>query len=71
MFGNVVLEIPRSHFEDELDDIKYEKGVKEDAELSAEDLQDLVVRFKKVYESMDLQFPQNVLEQLQLSSKSN
>jgi len=67
MFGNVVLEIPRSHFEDELDDIKYEKGVNEDSDLSADDLQELVVRFKAVYESMDLSFPQDVFEQLKLS----
>jgi pyruvate,orthophosphate dikinase len=68
MFGNVVLEIPRSHFEDELDDIKYEKGVYEDSDLSAEDLQELVTRFKAVYETMDMEFPQDVLEQLSLSS---
>jgi len=67
MFGNVVLEIPRSHFEDELDDIKYEKGVNEDSDLSAEDLQELVARFKDVYENMDLSFPQDVYEQLRLS----
>mmetsp|Transcript_8536 Transcript_8536/g.17804 ORF Transcript_8536/g.17804 Transcript_8536/m.17804 type:complete len:617 (+) Transcript_8536:76-1926(+) len=67
MFGNVVLEIPRSNFEDELDDIKYDKGVNEDSDLSAEDLQELVVRFKAVYESMDLTFPQDVYEQLKLA----
>ena len=67
MFGNVVLEIPRSHFEDELDDIKYEKGVNEDSDLSAEDLQELVVRFKAVYESMNMSFPQDVFEQLRLA----
>lgn len=67
MFGNVVLEIPRSHFEDELDDIKYEKGVNEDSDLSAEDLQELVARFKVVYENMDLSFPQDAYEQLKLS----
>lgn len=67
MFGNVVLEIPRSHFEDELDDIKYEKAVNEDSDLSAEDLQELVVRFKAVYESMDLSFPQDSYEQLKLA----
>lgn len=67
MFGNVVLEIPRSHFEDELDDIKYEKGVNEDSDLSAEDLQELVARFKDVYKTMNLSFPQDVYEQLKLS----
>jgi pyruvate, orthophosphate dikinase len=69
MFGNVVLEIPRSHFEDELDDIKYEKGVNEDTDLTSEDLQQVVARFKNVYENMNLTFPQDVLEQLKLSSK--
>ena len=59
-----------SNFEDELDDLKYEKGVEEDAELSAEDLQELVVRFKAVYEQRSLAFPQDVLEQLQLASTS-
>jgi len=67
MFGNVVLDIPRSHFEDELDDIKYEKGIDEDSDLSAEDLQELVVKFKEVYKTMNLTFPQDVLQQLQLA----
>jgi pyruvate, orthophosphate dikinase len=69
MFGNVVLGIPRSHFEDELDDIKYEKGVNEDTDLTAEDLQEVVTRFKNVYETMDMTFPQDVMEQLKLASK--
>jgi pyruvate, orthophosphate dikinase len=69
MFGNVVLEIPRSLFEDELDDIKYEKGIEEDSDLSAEDLKELVGRFKNVYESMDITFPQDVWKQLELASK--
>jgi hypothetical protein len=69
MFGNVVLEIPRSLFEDELDDIKYEKGANEDTDLTAEDLKEVVARFKKVYETMDMTFPQDVLEQLKLSGK--
>jgi pyruvate, orthophosphate dikinase len=70
MFGNVVLGIPRAHFEDELDDIKYERGVNEDTDLSAEDLQEIVARFKNVYETMGMTFPQDVLEQLKLASKS-
>ena len=69
MFGNVVLDIPRSHFEDELDDIKYEKGVQEDSDLSPDDLKELVDRFKNVYTSLDMTFPQDVLKQLELASK--
>jgi pyruvate,orthophosphate dikinase len=68
MFGNVVLDIPRSHFEDELDDIKYEKGLHEDSDLSADDLKELVGRFKNVYEQLNMRFPQDVWEQLKLSS---
>lgn len=65
--GNVVLEIPRSAFEEEIDDVKYEKGVYEDSDLTAEDLQLVVKRFKSVYDKYDLSFPQDVLEQLRLS----
>jgi len=67
MFGNVVLEIPRSHFEDQLDDVKYEKGLHEDSDLTAEDLKEVVKRFQKVYRDMDMTFPQDVLEQLRLA----
>lgn len=67
MFGNVVLEIPRSEFEDEIDDVKYEKGIFEDSEMSLEDLQEVVKRFKKVYSKNDLSFPEDVTEQLSLA----
>lgn len=67
MFGNVVLDIPRSLFEDEIDDVKYEKGVHEDSDLSADDLMEVANRFKKVYEKMDLVFPQDVTVQLELA----
>jgi pyruvate,orthophosphate dikinase len=67
MFGNVVLGIPRSLFEDELDDVKYEKGLYEDSDLQAEDFEELVTRFKKVYQTMDMDFPQDVFEQLNLA----
>ena len=33
MFGNVVLDIPRLDFEEEMDNLKYEKGFFEDSEL--------------------------------------
>lgn len=67
MFGNVVLEIPRSHFEDEIDDVKYELGVYEDSDLTTDDLKEVTKRFKSVYERMELNFPQDVQEQLKLS----
>jgi len=67
MFGNVVLNIPRPLFEDELDNIKYEAGVLEDSELSTEQLQKVVERFKAVYDNMGLSFPEDVYQQLELA----
>jgi pyruvate, orthophosphate dikinase len=67
MFGNVVLEIPRAAFEDELDDLKMDKGILEDSELTVDDLQILVDRFKAVYTDNGHTFPTDVYEQLKLS----
>ncbi len=66
-FGNVVLEIPRSLFEEEIDDVKDQFGVKEDADLTTEQLMLVVDRFKGVYSKMDLSFPEDVTEQLELA----
>lgn len=65
MFSDVVMEIPKSHFERVFDEIKEKKGVKEDTELSAQDLQEVVERFKEIYkESIGQDFPQDPKEQL-------
>lgn len=65
--GNVVLEIPRSAFEEEIDDVKYEKSVYEDSDLTTDDLKEVVARFKSVYEKANLSFPQDAYEQLSLA----
>ena len=49
MFSDVVMEIPKSFFEKIIDEVKEEKGVKLDTELTAEDLKGLAARFKEVY----------------------
>jgi len=67
MFGNVVLEIPRNLFDKEIDSIKHEAGVSEDSELTTEHLKILVERFKNVYTKMNLTFPSDVTEQLELA----
>jgi len=67
MFGNVVLEIPRSLFEEEIDDVKYDKNVFEDSDLTVEDLREVVKRFKSVYAKENLTFPEDVMEQLSLA----
>src|SRR6201998_1491303 len=48
MFGNVVLEIPKSAFDEVFDAKKKKKKVKLDTDLDAKDLQDVIVEYKKV-----------------------
>ena len=66
MYSDVVMEVPKSFFEKIIDELKEEKGVHFDTELTTEDLQELVRRFKTVYkEAMNGEdFPQNPVEQL-------
>lgn len=66
MYSDVVMEVPKSFFEKIIDEIKEEKGIKFDTELTVEDLKELVVRFKNVYkENMNgEEFPQDPVEQL-------
>ena len=49
MYGNVVDGIDANAFEEALTALKEERGVREDVDLSAEDLRELVERFKGVY----------------------
>ncbi len=48
MFGSVVLGMPDEAFEDPLEAYKHEKGAKSDTDLTADDLKELVEKFKKV-----------------------
>ncbi|MBQ7065239.1 MAG: pyruvate, phosphate dikinase, partial [Lachnospiraceae bacterium] len=66
MYSDVVMEVPKSFFEKIIDELKEEKGVKFDTELTVEDLKELVNRFKAVYkEAMNgEEFPQEPTEQL-------
>ena len=66
MYSDVVMEVNKSFFEKIIDELKHEKGIKFDNELTTEDLQDLVKRFKKVYSDHmhGEEFPQDVNEQL-------
>ncbi|MDE6141024.1 MAG: pyruvate, phosphate dikinase [Bacilli bacterium] len=66
MYSDVVMEVPKSFFEKIIDEIKEEKGIKFDTELTVDDLKELVVRFKSVYkENMNGEdFPQDPVEQL-------
>lgn len=65
MFSDVVMEIPKSLFEEEIDKMKNVKGVKLDTELTAEDLKELVKIFKGIYQrEHGSEFPSNPTEQL-------
>ena len=66
MYSDVVMEVPKSYFEKIIDELKVEKGVHFDTELTTEDLKELVKRFKEVYkENMNgEEFPQDPSEQL-------
>jgi len=49
MFGDVVMGIPHHGFEAAMDALKAERGVTQDTDLTADDLRDLVERYKAVY----------------------
>ena len=66
MYSDVVMEVNKSFFEKIIDELKEEKGVHYDTELTVEDLKELVRRFKKVYSDHmnGEEFPQDPKEQL-------
>ena len=68
MFGNVVLEISKDAFEEELDAVKGEHGVTLDTELGEGALREVVVRYKDVIRlKAGRTFPEQPLEQLRLA----
>jgi len=66
MYSDVVMEVNKSFFEKIIDELKEERGIKFDTEMTVEDLKELVRRFKTVYsEHMNgEEFPQDPKEQL-------
>ncbi|MEX0686140.1 MAG: pyruvate, phosphate dikinase [Balneolales bacterium] len=68
MFGDVVMKIPHSKFEDVLEEVKQKQGLNNDTQLSADDLKTIVDRFKAVYrQETGYMFPNNPYEQLELA----
>ena len=65
MFSDVVMGIAKAKFEQILDDTKEKRGVKNDTELTADDLKQIVQRYKSLYlAEMGKEFPQEPKEQL-------
>ncbi|ABX31059.1 pyruvate, phosphate dikinase [Petrotoga mobilis SJ95] len=64
MFGDVALGIAHEKFEEALNEVKREKGVKQDLELDANDLKKVVELYKKLYKEEGKEFPQDPMKQL-------
>ena len=68
MFGSTAMGLEHEHFEHELHSMKHAKGVKLDTDLSADDLKELVKRYKAVYKKdVGEDFPQDPKKQLMLA----
>lgn len=60
MFSDVVMEVPKSLFERVLDEIKEAKSAHYDTDLTADDLKEVITRFKAIYkDKMGEDFPQD------------
>ncbi|HPV01797.1 MAG TPA: pyruvate, phosphate dikinase [Clostridiales bacterium] len=71
MFSDVVMEIEKSKFEDILDEVKEAKNAKLDTDLDAEDLKEVVRRYKELYKKeKGTDFPQDPKAQLMEAVKA-
>ena len=68
MFGNVVMNVGSSKFEEELENAKATKGVEYDTDLDTEDMKKVVEKYKEVVKKETGEdFPQEPKKQLQKS----
>ena len=68
MFSDVVMEVGKKYFEQLIDKMKEEKGVKYDVELTAADLKELAEQFKAEYKNqLGEDFPSDPVEQMKLA----
>ena len=65
MYSDVVMEVGKKYFEQLIDEMKEKRGIKEDVELTAEDLKELAEQFKAEYKNkIGVDFPTDPKEQL-------
>ena len=65
MYSDVVMEVGKKYFEELIDQMKANKGVTQDVELTADDLKELASQFKAEYKSkIGTDFPTDPKEQL-------
>ncbi len=68
MFSDVVMQLPKSRFEQIIDDVKEKKGITSDLDLTADDMVELTEKFKAFYkENLNEEFPQDPKVQLERS----
>ena len=71
MFSDVVMEVEKSKFEAILDAVKEENGAKFDTDLTADNLKEVVKRYKELYlKEMGEEFPQDPKVQLMAAIKA-
>ena len=71
MFSDVVMEVGKKYFEELIDKMKADRGVKQDVELTAADLKELANQFKAEYkEKIGSDFPSDPKEQLMEAVKA-
>ena len=71
MFSDVVMEVPKSLFERVIDEVKEDRKVHFDTALTAEDLKEVIRRFKEIdKEKMGEEFPQEPRVQLMEAVKA-
>ncbi|PNV63471.1 pyruvate, phosphate dikinase [Clostridium sp. chh4-2] len=71
MFSDVVMEMSKTFFEGILDNVKEEKGAKFDTDLTADDLKEVIAKYKAIYkEKMGEEFPQDPKVQLMEAVKA-
>ncbi len=65
MYSDVVMEVGKKYFEELIDEMKEDRGVTQDVELTAEDLKELAGQFKAEYKAkIGKDFPSDPREQL-------
>jgi pyruvate, orthophosphate dikinase len=68
MFGDVVMGVSHEYFEHQMTELKKSRGAKQDTDLTAADLKELVVRYKEVVKTaMGKSFPDDPMKQLELA----
>ncbi|MCS7209770.1 MAG: pyruvate, phosphate dikinase, partial [Fimbriimonadales bacterium] len=67
MFSDVVMDIPKRLFEERFEALKHRLGVKQDTEVPADALQELVSEFKQIVREHGKEFPEDPYQQLEMA----